>query len=196
MLLYYRRVHYEIFVQLKAAASPMTLYNYKSYLHQEWADVRITRCSWTVMLRDEGDGHRAASPRPEMKPDNPTSSLSLRFQILAFQQLDLADREARQSTAICLFIHQTPREGLVIAGWINAQNPSHVATSLARDAEFSEKVSPLVEPGFHGLADLIFAVLGMVSGAGNRVDYTEALACVLEKNSLQILDCFFRVKTM
>jgi hypothetical protein len=58
---------------------------------------------------------------------------------------------------------------LVVAARIDAQYTTYIV-AIARHGELAESVSPFVQEAAYGLADFVFAVLGVVASAGDSVD--------------------------
>jgi hypothetical protein len=82
-----------------------------------------------------------------------------------------------------------------VTAYINTQNPAYVATSLARYAEFAETPSAFIQPSPYTFANLIFAILAMMTCAGNSVDDPARSLFVLHENVFKIIDCLFRMQT-
>lgn len=78
---------------------------------------------------------------------------------------------------------------LVAATRIDAQDASNVVT-ITRYTKLAESVAPLVQKGSHGLADLVFAVLGMVAGTADGID-GPAGSPVVEKTCSEVGYSFF-----
>lgn len=99
--------------------------------------------------------------------------------IFTFQKLDLSHHQKRLvilavgvAFGFRLIIFTTIRssgQGLVIARRIDSENATHIPTSFPRNAEFTEKIFPLIQPVFDRLAHFIFSVFGVMASAGDGV---------------------------
>jgi hypothetical protein len=117
--------------------------------------------------------------------------------VFAFEELDLPHSENRltvgfSSTALLI---QAPGHALVVTGGINAEDSSNVTSTFTGNTEFSKDILPLVEPDLHGLANLVLADFGVMSGACDGIEKPVLLG-MLEEDLFKIFDSFLRVKAM
>ena len=73
---------------------------------------------------------------------------------------------------------------LIVAAWVDAEDATDVV-AVAWDREFAERVAPLVEEAADGFPDFVFAVLGVVTRAGDGVDGAGGVA-VFEEDTLEV----------
>ncbi|KAI6766413.1 hypothetical protein HG531_011635 [Fusarium graminearum] len=85
-------------------------------------------------------------------------------------------------------------EGLVPAASIDSENASHVVT-VSRDRKFAIRIPPLVEKVADRSANLVLAVLTMVSRTCDGINGLR-FSAVFHQNLFEILDCLLRMETM
>jgi hypothetical protein len=87
-----------------------------------------------------------------------------------------------------------PRQTLIPRSSINAQDTPYIVP-ITRDGEFTVGVPPLVQEVTDGFADLIFAVLAMVTSTSNGIHRSRFLL-VFKKDFFKVFDSLFGMKAM
>jgi hypothetical protein len=87
-----------------------------------------------------------------------------------------------------------PSKRFIPALWVNAQDTTDVV-AITRDGKLTVGISPFIEEVANCFSYLVFAVLGVVAGAGDGVNWLDG-AGMLKEDTLKVFNCFFGVETM
>jgi hypothetical protein len=90
--------------------------------------------------------------------------------------------------------HSISGKGLVPAPRIDAEDAANIVT-VTRYRKLAIGIAPFVEEISYRFPNLVLTVLGMVTGACDGINRLDRVG-VFKKNTLQILDCFFGMKSM
>jgi hypothetical protein len=82
---------------------------------------------------------------------------------------------------------------LIVAAWVDAEDATDVV-AVAWDRKLAERVAPLVEEAPDGFPNFVFAVLGVVTRAGDGVNGAGGVA-VLKEDTLEVRNRLVWVKS-
>jgi hypothetical protein len=86
------------------------------------------------------------------------------------------------------------RQGFVPRSSVNAENTSNVVP-ITRDGKFAVGVPPLVQKVTDSFADLVFAVLAMMAGTSDGIDWS-CFPLILEEHLFKVFDGLLRMQAM